>query len=109
MFTGKIRRKRVSRMRGFRYWRLHSDEMYAKLNGQMVYLWRAAEREGEVLQSFVTKTRDKQSALTFMKKALKRHESPEAITSGGLRSYGVAMNELGNRISRRLAASSATE
>jgi putative transposase len=50
-----------------------------------------------VLESYVTKTRDKAAALTFMRKALKRHGSPEAITTDGLRSYGAGMNELGNR------------
>jgi putative transposase len=45
--------------------------MYVKLNGEMVYLSRAVDHEGEVLESFVTKTRDKGAALTFMKKALK--------------------------------------
>jgi len=49
-----------------------------------------------VLESYVTKTRDKGAALTFMKKALKRHGSPEAITTDGLRSYKAAMKELGN-------------
>ena len=84
-------------MRGFRHWRWHLDEMYVKLNGEMVYLWRAVDHEGEVLESYVTKTRDKAAALTFMKKALKRHGSPDGITTDGLRSYGAAMNELGNR------------
>ena len=70
--------------------------MYEKLNGEMVYLWRAVDQEGEILESFVTKKRDKEAALTFMKKALKRHGSPEAVTTDGLRSYGAAMNELGN-------------
>lgn len=97
MFAGEVRRKRVSRMRGFRHWRWHLDETYVKLSGEMVYLWRAVDHEGEILESFVTKTRDKQAALTFMKKALKRHGTPEAITTDGLRSYGAAMNELGNR------------
>jgi putative transposase len=41
MFAGDIRRARVSRMRGFRHWRWHLDEMYVKLNGETVYLWRA--------------------------------------------------------------------
>ena len=67
-----------------------------KLNGEMVYLWRAVDQEGEILESFVTRKRDKAAALTFMKKALKRHGSPEAITTDGLRSYGAAMTELGN-------------
>jgi putative transposase len=71
--------------------------MYVKLNGEMVYLWRAVDHEGEVLERFVTRTRDKGAALTFMKKALKRHGRPEAITTDGLRSYGAAMDELGNR------------
>jgi putative transposase len=71
--------------------------MYVKLDGEMVYLWRAVDHEGEVLESYVTRTRDKAAALTFMKKALKRHGSPEAITTDGLRSYGAAMTELGNR------------
>jgi putative transposase len=88
LFAGEVRRQRVSRMRGFRHWRWHLDEMYVKLNGEMVYLWRAVDQEGEVLESYVTKARDKAAALTFMKKALKRHGSPEAITTDGLRSYG---------------------
>ena len=96
MFAGDIRRQRVSRMRGFRHWRWHLDEMYVKLNGEMVYLWRAVDQEGEILESYITKTRDKDAALRFMKKTLKRHGSPEAITTDGLRSYRAAMNELGN-------------
>ena len=67
-----------------------------KINGELHYLWRAVDHEGEVLESFVSKTRDKAAALTFMKKALKRHGSPEAITTDGLCSYGAAMSELGN-------------
>ena len=77
VFAGDIRRQRVSSMRGFRHWRWHLDEMYVKLNGEMVYLWRAVDQEGEILESYITKTRDKAAALTFMKKALKRHGSPE--------------------------------
>ena len=96
MFAADIRRQRVSRMRGFRQWRWHLDEMYVKLGGEMVYLWRAVDQEGEILESYGTKTRDKAAALTFMKKALKRHGSPDAITTDGLRSYKAAMSELGN-------------
>ena len=56
-----------------------------KLNGEMVYLWCAVDDEGEVLESYVTKTQDKTAALRFMKKALKRHGSLEAITTDGVR------------------------
>ena len=96
MFAADIRRQRVSSMRGFRQWRWHLDEMYVKLGGEMVYLWRAVDQEGEILESYGTKTRDKAAALTFMKKALKCHGSPDAITTDGLRSYKAAMSELGN-------------
>ncbi|KRA79784.1 IS6 family transposase [Altererythrobacter sp. Root672] len=95
MFAGHIRRQRASRMRGFRHWRWHLDEMYVKLNGEMVYLWRAVDHEGEILESYVTRTRDKDAALRFMKKALKRHGPVDAITTDGLRSYNAAMTELG--------------
>jgi len=83
-------------MKGFRHWRWHLDEMYIKISGERHYLWRAVDLEGEVLESFVTMTRDKAAALAFMKKALKRHGPPEVITTDGLRSYRAAMNELSN-------------
>ena len=89
-------------MRGFRHWRWHLDEMYVKVNGEMVYLWHAVDQEGEILESYVTKTRDKIAAPTFMKKALKRHGSPESITTDGLRTYGAAMDELGNRAKQEI-------
>ena len=97
LFAGDIRGKRIGRMNRFRHWRWHLDEMYVKINGEMVYLWRAVDHENEILESYVTKTRDNKAALVFMKNALKRHGSPEAIATYGLRSYGAAMNELGNR------------
>jgi putative transposase len=95
MFASDIRRQRASRMRGFRHWRWHLDEMYVKLNGEMVYLWRAVDHEGEILESYITQTRDKSAALAFMKKTLKRHGKVEKITTDGLRSYRAAMTGLG--------------
>ena len=86
----------INRMRGFRQWQWHLDEMYVKVNGEMRYLWRAVDHEGEILESYVTKTRDKSAALAFMEKALKRHGSPTAIVTDGLRSYPAAMRALGN-------------
>jgi hypothetical protein len=52
--------------------------------------------EGEVLESYVTKTPDKAAALAFLKKALKRHRRAETIVTDGLRSYPAAMRQLGN-------------
>jgi putative transposase len=65
LFAADIRRQRVSRMRGFRHWNWHLDEVYVKINGETHYLWRAVDHEGEVLEGDVTRTQDK--------KALKRH------------------------------------
>jgi putative transposase len=95
LFAADIRRQRVSRMRGFRHWQWHVDEMYVRLNGEMVYLWRTVDQEGEVLKSCVTTSRDKAAAQRFMRKALKRHGSPEVIPTHGLRSYKAATTELG--------------
>jgi len=73
MFAADIKRQRISRMRGFRNWRWHVDEVFVKINGETHYLWRAVDHEGEVLESYVTKKRDKSAALRFFKKTLKRH------------------------------------
>jgi putative transposase len=97
MFASEVRQRRVNYMRGFRHWRWHLDEVFVKINGETHYLWRAVDQEGEILESYVTKSRDKAAALAFMKKALKRHGSPERVTTDGLKSYGAAMKELGNR------------
>ena len=96
LFAADIRKQRVSRMRGYTRWRWHFDEVYVKINGELHYLWRAVDHEGEILESFVTKKRDKSAALAFMKKALKRHGKVEAIVTDGLRSYPAAMRDLGN-------------
>ena len=85
MFAAEIRRKRVQNMRAHTHWRWHLDEVYVKINGEMRYLWRAVDHEGEVLESFVTTTRDKAAALAFIKKALKRHGRPLAVVTDGLR------------------------
>jgi len=60
----------------------------------MHYLWRAVDHEGEVLESFVTKERNKAAALKFMKKLMKRHGCAKVVITDGLRSYPAAMKEL---------------
>ena len=96
MFASEIRRQRVSRMRGVRHWRWHLDEVFVKINGERHYLWRAVDHEGEILESYVPKKRDKSAALAFLKKALKRHGRAETSVTDGLRSYPAAMRALGN-------------
>ena len=94
MFAAEIRRNRVQGMRSSR-WRWHLDEVFVKINGEMYYLWRAVDHEGEVLESFVTKKRNKKAALKFLKKSLKRHGPAEEIVTDRRRSYGAALSNLG--------------
>ncbi len=96
MFASEIRRKRVQKMSAFSHWRWHFDEVYVKINGEMHYLWRAVDHEGEVLESCASRTRDKLAALKFAKKLMKRPGCAKAITTDGLRSCKAAMKELGN-------------
>jgi putative transposase len=95
MLTGEIRRKRVQCMRAHTHWKWHLDEVYVKVGGEMCYRWRAVDHEGEVLESYVTKERDKAAALPFVKKAQKRHGRTGAIVTDGLRSDGAALKEIG--------------
>ena len=76
-------------------WRWHLDEVIVKINGETHYLWRAVDHEGEVLESYVTKSRDKKAALKFLRKAMRKHGQPEAIVTDKLRSYGAALKEIG--------------
>ncbi len=62
----------------------------------MRYLWRGVNHEGEVLKSSATKTLGKAAALSFMKKPMNRPGKARSIVTDGLRSYGVAMKDIGN-------------
>lgn len=103
MFAAEIRRRRVDRMRSCRQWRWHLDEMFVRVSGKMHYLWRAVDHEGEVLESFATKTRDRKAALKFLRKSMRRHGRPETIVTDRLRSYGAALKDLGRGDDRERA------
>ena len=83
-------------MRSRIQWRWHLDEVFVRINGEIHYLWRAVDHEGEVLEAFVTKTRDRMAALRFLKKAMKRYGPPKVIVTDRLRSYRAAMKIIGN-------------
>ncbi len=95
-FAAIIWKKRSRAMRRFTQWRWHLDEVHVKIAGETYYLWGAIDREGEVLEAYVTKTRDKAAVLKFLKKAMKRYGNPKAIVTDGLASYGAAMKDIGN-------------
>jgi putative transposase len=80
-----IGRQRANALIGFWQWHWNLDEIYVKINGEMHCLWRAVDHEGEVLESCVTRTRDKAAVLTFMRKALKCRGKVETIVTDGLR------------------------
>jgi putative transposase len=77
-------------------WKWHLDEVFVKINGETHYLWRAVDHEGEVLESFATKRRDRKAALKFLRKSMKRYGEPKVIVTDKLRSYGAAMKVIGN-------------
>lgn len=96
MFASEIRKRRSQQLRQVTQWQWHLDEVFVKINGETHYLWRAVDHEGEVLESYVTKTRDKSATLRFLKKAMKRYGIPRTVVTDRLRSYGAAMREIGN-------------
>ena len=78
----------------------HLDEVFIKIDRRLVYLWRAVDAEGEVLDVLVQSKRDKRAALKLMRKLLKKMGvAPNRIVTDDLRSYGAAARDLG--ISRR--------
>ncbi len=95
IFAAEIRRNRINRMRSYSNWQWHLDEVFVKINGETHYLWRAVDHEGEVLETYVTKRRDRKAALKFLRKLMKRYGSPKVIVTDRLRSYGAAMKIIG--------------
>jgi transposase-like protein len=74
----------------------HLEEVYLKIDGRMVYLWRAVDAEGEVLDVLVQSKRNKHAALKLMRKLLKKHGFvPDRMITDDLRSYGAAARDLG--------------
>jgi putative transposase len=66
-----------------------------KINGEHFYLWRAVDQEGEVLECYVAKRRNKAAAKKFLIKTMRKHRSPKIITTDKLLYYGVALREIG--------------
>src|ERR1700677_962440 len=73
----------------------HLDEVYLKIDGRMVYLWRAVDAEGEVLDVLVQSKRNKHAALKLRKLLNKYAFAPERLVTDDLRSYAPAARDLG--------------
>ena len=96
MFASEIARRRRNQARSHSNWQWHFDEVFVKINGERHYLWRAVDHEGEVLESYVSKRRDRKDALKFIRKSMKRNGRAHTFVTDKLRSYGAAMKEIGN-------------
>ena len=86
----------LRRFRPFADTRWHLDEVFVSINGRRMYLWRAVDSEGEVLDILVQAGRNKKAALKLMRKLLRKHGfSPDAIVTDKLPSCGAALSDLG--------------
>ena len=86
------RKLRQGRPRPSAQW--HLDEMVVRIAGKRMYLWRAVDHEGEVLDMLVQRRRDTRAALRLMRKLLNRQGfAPKLLVTDKLGSYGSAFRE----------------
>lgn len=83
-------------MRRVNQWRWHLDEVFVNVRGETHYLWLAVDHEGEVLEAYVTKKRDKATALKLLKNAMKRYGNLEVVVTDKCPSYHAATKVIGN-------------
>ena len=83
-------------MRAYSNWQWHLNDVFVRINGETHYLWRAVDHYSEVIESYVTKRRDRKTALKFFRETMKRHGNPHSLVTDKLRSYGAAMKVVGN-------------
>src|ERR1700726_2239355 len=91
---GFARRLRRSRPRPSDRW--HLDEMLVRIAVKLMYLWRAFDHEGQLLDMLVQRRRDKRAALRLMRKLLRKQGfAPKLLVTDKLGSYGAAFRQLG--------------
>jgi putative transposase len=92
---GPVIARRLQRRRPRPSDRWHLDEMIVRIAGKRMYLWRAVDHEGEVLDMLVQSRRDSRAALRLMRKLLKKQGFvPKLLVTDKLRSYGSAFRQL---------------
>ena len=93
---GPVIGRNLGKSRPQSYARWHLDEMVVSISGKQMYMWRAVDGEGEVLDILVQPKRDKAAALRLLRKLLRRQGFvPTVIVTDKLRSYGAALREIG--------------
>src|SRR6267154_631118 len=92
---GPVIAQRLRRRRSRPSDRWHLDEMVVRIAGKRMYLWRAVDHEGEVLDMLVQSRRDSRAALRLMRKLLRKQGFiPKLLVTDKLRSYGSAFRQL---------------
>src|SRR6516164_9091817 len=92
---GPVIARRLRRCRPRPSNRWHLDEMVVRIAGKRMYLWRAVDHEGEVLDMLVQRRRDSRAALRLMRKLLKKQGfAPKLLITDKLRSYAAAFRRL---------------
>ena len=92
---GPVIARRLRRRRPRPSNRWHLDEMVVRIAGQRMYLWRAVDHEGEILDMLVQRRRDSRAALRLMRKLLKKQGFvPKLLVTDKLRSYASAFRQL---------------
>jgi transposase-like protein len=93
---GRLYAQRLRRSRPKPDDRWHLDEMFVTIRGKRMYLWRAVDSEGEVLDFLIQSKRNEAAALKLMRKLLKTHGfAPRVVVTDKLRSYAAAFSKLG--------------
>ena len=93
--AAEIRKRRVPH-RCYSLWRWHLDEVCVRINGKTHSRWRAVDHEGEVVEVFVTKRRDRRAALEFQTRAMTRYGQPASIVTDRRQSYRAALKVIGH-------------
>src|ERR671931_1061690 len=92
---GPVIARRLRRRRPRPSDRWHLDEMVVRIAGKRMYLWRAVDHEGEVLDMLVQRRRDSRAALRLIRKLLKKQGfAPKLLVTDKLRSYASAFRRL---------------
>lgn len=95
---GCLYARRLRRLRPQPHSQWHLDEVFLSIGGRQMYLWRAVDAEGEVLDILVQSKRDTRAALKLMRKLLRKQGvTPKIIVTDKWRAYGAAIVELGLR------------
>jgi len=93
---GQVYARKLRKTRGRADDRWHLDDVFVSINGKHMYLWRAVDCEGEVLDILVQSRRNREAAVKLMRRLLKKQGFvPDAFVTDKLPSYGAALKDLG--------------